>query len=271
MRRLIKNFFRYCNLLSLFDLLHFCLDFIRHAPRNLQFKWRHPEIHTPPLRFLHETYRCDLQQYWEDGLSTATEIIETVKPLLRESEGWHVLDWGCGVGRITRHLRTMPEISSLTGADINPGMIAWNRTHFPDIQFETLPPEPAANLQGDSFHLVIGISVLTHIPCEKEPRWLEEILRLLKPGGIFIFTTHGESFCRILSPMERTSFESKGCVTQSFEKDGHRMMTTIHHPEILKKRLQQTFELLAFKDGRSEPEAAGGQDLWIIRKPEAKD
>jgi ubiquinone/menaquinone biosynthesis C-methylase UbiE len=271
MRRLIKDIFRYCHLLSLFDFLHFCLDFTRHAPGNLHFKWRHPEIKTPPLRYLHETYRCDLQQYWDDGLATATEIIEMVRTRLRVTHGWQVLDWGCGVGRVTRHLRAMPEISSVTGADINPGMIAWNRSHLPDIRFELLPPEPPTNFYANSFHLIIGISVLTHIPCEKEPLWLEDIHRLLKPGGIFIFTTHGMAFFRILSLPERTYLESRGSVTQSFEKDGHRMMTSFHHPVIFKKRLQQSFEILDFKDGTSDPEAAGGQDLWIIRKPASKD
>lgn len=271
MRRLIKDLFRYCHLLPLFDQLHFWLDFLRNAARNLLFKWRHPEIQTPPLRFLHETYRCDLHQYWNDGMATAKEIIETVKPLMHSTNDWQVLDWGCGVGRITRHLGELPQISSVTGIDINPGMIAWNRNHLPGIRFETITDKPPTLLHQDSFDLMIGISVLTHIPCENEEGWLQEILRLLKPGGIFLFTTHGMAFRRIMSGAERRKFESGGCLTQSYEKNGHRMMTTIHHPELFEKKLRQTFDLLMFKDGASDPSAAGGQDLWIIRKPMRKD
>lgn len=49
------------------------------------------------------------------------------------------------------------------------------------------------------------------------------------------------------------------------------MMTTLHDAPILKTWLSEWFEVLSLIEGHVEPKAAGGQDLWIVRKPTAKD
>lgn len=266
MRRFVKSLFRRCGMLPLFDALHFCGDFLLHAPENARFRLRHPGLPMPPLRWMHETYRCDLKRYWEDGRTTSEELIAHVRPYLDPMPGgWNVLDWGCGTGRITRHLTHIPEAGSVTGADVHAGMIRWNQQHLSGIRFIHLPDMPPMPLPSGHFHVIIGISVLTHIPTNMQRGWLDEMYRLLQPGGIFLFTTHGSAFDRLMDRTEREELRTTGCITQSYPKAGHRMMTTLHDARTLSTWLWGSFEILSLIEGRSDPCAAGGQDLWILR------
>src|SRR5690606_11385803 len=43
-----------------------------------------------------------------------------------------------------------------------------------------------------SVDLLYGISVMTHLTELNQQLWLEEISRILKPGGCALLTTHGE-------------------------------------------------------------------------------
>jgi hypothetical protein len=44
------------------------------------------------------------------------------------------------------------------------------------------------------------------------------------------------------------------------------MMTTLHDARILSSWLSESFEILCMIEGESDTEAAGGQDLWILRR-----
>lgn len=254
-------------MLPLFDVLHFCGDFLMHAPQNAFFRLRYPGRSIPPLRWVHETYRCDLGRYWEDGRMTADEVIGRIRPFLSQHpEGWNVLDWGCGTGRITRHLPHIPEVGSVTGADVHAGMIGWNQRHLSGIRFTQLPETPPVPLPSGQFHVVIGISVLTHIPADRQRVWLDEMHRLLHPAGVFLFTTHGSAFDRLMNRTERDQLHETGCITQSYPESGHRMMTTLHDARILSSWLSESFEILCMIEGKSDTGAAGGQDLWILRR-----
>ena len=263
--------FRRWRLLHLLDKCHYTGSYLLHAPGNALFRLKNPNMAMPPLRWLHDTYRCDLSRFWEDGRNTAKELIDRAKTHIGSEKEWQVLDWGCGAARITRHLPAFKVIATVTGADVHTDMIAWHRHHLPGINFDILPPAPPVQMHADQFHLIIGISVLTHIPAERQSAWLLEIKRLLRRGGVFIFTTHGKAFDRLMDPAEKKRLQEEGCLTQSYPEAGHRMMTTIHDAEKLRSLLSIHFDVMSHIDGKFDPEAAGGQDLWIVKKRAAKD
>jgi ubiquinone/menaquinone biosynthesis C-methylase UbiE len=41
--------------------------------------------------------------------------------------------------------------------------------------------------------LIYGISVFTHLSAPWELKWLEELHRVLKPGGVILMTVHGQT------------------------------------------------------------------------------
>ena len=101
-----------------------------------------------------------------------------------------ILDWGCGAGRLTRYLASETG-SSVTGADVDPDNIAWCRSAYPEPSFESFPLRPPVPLADDSFDLVTGISVLTHLKEDDQHRWLAELRRITRPGAVLLLSVRG--------------------------------------------------------------------------------
>ena len=270
LKRRIKRVFARLNALPLFDRMHFLAERIRYARQNKNFLESMPRFAIPPDEFLHETYRLNFRDYALDGAATAGELVDRIRPWLPTAHA-EVLEWGCGVARITRHLPAQPGIGHVTGADIHEGMIDWNRKHIPNVEFVKISEDLPTQLPSNRFDAVIGVSVLTHIPADRQLDWLKEIHRWLKPDGVWLFTTHGTAFHSLLSAREHQHLQRIGCITQSYPQSGHRMMTTVHEATHLRNWLTPNFDILVHISGKSDPNAAGGQDLWIVRKRGTKD
>ena len=100
-----------------------------------------------------------------------------------------VLDVGCGVGRVTHLLHDRG--FDVTGIDISEPLVEKARSLFPDVDFYV---EDIRDTRFDSksFEYVIfsffGIDYL--LPKVERTKALREIYRLLKPGGILVFSSH---------------------------------------------------------------------------------
>lgn len=261
----VRRIFAGLHALPLMDRLHFHLSVARYARGNRRFRNEHPDFALPPDAFLHETYRLDYAAYARDGWDTARELLDRCRPYLPQGPT-HILDWGCGVARITRHLPMLPGIRSVTGADVNEGMIRWNRTNIPGIDFQQVSHEPPTPFAEGRFGLILAVSVLTHVPAGSQAAWLQEAWRILAPGGILVLTTQGRAFLPKLSPSERRRLKREGVLTRAYPVRGHRMMSSFHDPDPFRSAWQAGFEGLDFCDGSVDREAAGGQDLWVLRK-----
>jgi SAM-dependent methyltransferase len=100
------------------------------------------------------------------------------------------LDFGCGSGRIARHLIRSPSIRELWGVDVDAPAVSWCAKHLSPGKFSTIGTEPPTELPAGHFDVVISGSVFTHLAEEPQRRWLAEIHRLLRPGGALITCTH---------------------------------------------------------------------------------
>ncbi|TXN01540.1 class I SAM-dependent methyltransferase [Methylobacterium sp. WL64] len=117
-----------------------------------------------------------------------------------------VLDWGCGCGRLARHWASEADSVRLHGCDINPELVDWCAASLPFGQFAVSPFDPPLAYADGSFDLIYGISVLTHLTFEEHYRWMQELYRLLVPGGIAVMTGHGPTmFPQVLAGAAPTS------------------------------------------------------------------
>ena len=107
--------------------------------------------------------------------------------------------------------------------------------------------------------------MLTHLPVPIQHAWVDELTRILRPGGLLLVSTHGTRYLDRLSPAERESFERGEVVVRYEEVAGTNLCTAFHPPAYVRERLGLGLELVL-----EAPEGAKGnphQDLFLFRKP----
>ena len=107
---------------------------------------------------------------------------------LRSGRG---LDFGCSSGRVVRVLAAAYPAIEWHGCDPQPKPIEWAREHLPGIAFDVSPQHPPLPYDDGAFDLVFAISIWSHYGENAARAWLEEMHRVIRPGGHLLLTFHG--------------------------------------------------------------------------------
>jgi SAM-dependent methyltransferase len=99
------------------------------------------------------------------------------------------LDFGCGSGRIARHLSGRSGARRVFGVDVDRTAVEWCRRHLSG-EFLVGGSAPPTALAEASVDVVYAVSVLTHMDEPMQGDWLGELHRLLRPGGLLLVSTH---------------------------------------------------------------------------------
>jgi 2-polyprenyl-3-methyl-5-hydroxy-6-metoxy-1,4-benzoquinol methylase len=173
-----------------------------------------------------------------------------------------ILDFGCGCGRVVRRLATLP--GDVHGSDFDAGAIAWCKQNLPFANFDHNELAPPLRRRTESFELVYALSVLTHLPVDLQHAWVQELTRVLRPGGLLLLTTHGEHYLGRLNATERAAFARGEVVVRFDEVAGTNLCTAFHPPAYVQETLAHGLDVVDFV-----PEGAEGnphQDLFLLRK-----
>ncbi len=95
------------------------------------------------------------------------------------------LDFGCGVGRVTRELAR--HFKSVVGVDVAPSMIRKARELSADVEYVLNERDDLSFVPSGSVDLVYSVIVLQHIGRPYVDRYLAEFVRVLSPKGLAIF------------------------------------------------------------------------------------
>jgi len=129
--------------------------------------------------------KWDFDEFLATGLKEADGIVAVMERHRFPIERRAALDFGCGVGRVTRGLRR--HFDSAVGVDISATMVEQARKIAPECEFiqnegQDLP------FSDNAFDLVFSKYVLQHQPTKAVIKeYILELFRVLKPGGMLYF------------------------------------------------------------------------------------
>ncbi len=260
----LSNLIRNAGLLRFADFLRFQILRLKNLPENRDFKRKNPSVKLPPDYLLYESFAIDYPAYYNGGKISASDIYGYLSKH-QSQKNLNVLDWGCGPGRIIRHMPgILGDDCALYGTDYNSRSIKWCSENIQDIQFSENGLSPPLDFQSNLFDMIYGISIFTHLSEEMHHAWIKELHRVLKKDGVLLLTTAGKAFKAKLTDGERSRFENAELITRSRVKEGHRTFTAFH-PAGFMRDLFSEFTILEHiereADGRNIP-----QDIWIIKK-----
>ena len=132
--------------------------------------------------------RWDADSFFAAGELEIDGVERHCAALGRPREHRVALDFGCGVGRLSRALSS--RYAQVIAVDISPSMIAQARTlhaGFPNVRFVENATPRLAFLADASVDLVYSVITLHHMPAQLQLGYIGEFLRVLAPGGVAVF------------------------------------------------------------------------------------
>jgi SAM-dependent methyltransferase len=249
------------------DTIRYHIERCKNRRKNRNFSRKNPEVKLPPDYLIYESFRLHYKKYYNDGMDTAVWLYGLLQNHI-ELKGVRILDWGCGPGRIIRHL---PSVTGpgceYYGTDTNRRSVNWCSENLPAIRFNHNTMEAKLPYPVCYFDIIYGISVFTHLSEPMHFKWFDELYRILRPGGIMLFTTQGDNFKTILTHKEITAYDNSELVVRGHTTEGHRTYSTFQPAGFMEKLFHNTTILEHImpehEEGRVLP-----QDIWIVRKHE---
>ena len=180
-----------------------------------------------------------------------------------------VLDFGCGCGRVIRHWPAFTD-AELHGCDYNPYLVGWCAEHLPFAESRANALEPPLPYDDDSFDLVYSLSIFTHLDEGLQVPWIEELTRVVRPGGLLLPTFHGRSRVEAMRPHAEAyeqiapGFEAGELVVLGPEQSGGSGCAAYHPERYIREVLARGLELVDFSPGGALDIQ---QDAVLLRKP----
>lgn len=209
-----------------------------------------------------------LEWFLESGRQQAEIIqaaIERHGPAMVDVE--RMFDFGCGCGRVIRHWSRLsgPEIH---GSDYNRRLIRWCESNLPFARFSVNGLDPPLPYASGLFDVVYAVSVFTHLPESRQRAWIEELGRIIRPGGLLLLTTHGDDYVDRLHAEERGLYERGELVVRWPKVAGTNLCTAFHPEPYVRARLAPRLALLELTAGGGTV-GSRRQDLAVFRNPDA--
>jgi SAM-dependent methyltransferase len=139
-----------------------------------------------------------LEEFWQTGRNEMHGYRQLIQAHFGDFSDASALDFGCGVGRLTRAMGEM--CRQATGLDISPGMLVEARRHAPaNVNY-------VSELGDETFDWLNSIIVFQHIPPQRGYRLLDDLLARVNSGGalsLHVTLFKDESFLTHLWPSLR--------------------------------------------------------------------
>lgn len=178
-----------------------------------------------------------------------------------------MLDFGSGVGRVTRVMAARYPQARHTGADIDAEAVQWCSEHLSGLaRFVTIADNPPTPFADGEFGFVYGVSVFTHLPEEMQFQWLAELRRVTAPGGHLLLTTQGDNYYYHVPPEQQEEFRARGFAYVYWQPTPglpDYYQVAVHTHDYIRREWGRFFDVLDIA-----PRAISGQqDAVLLRRP----
>ena len=124
-----------------------------------------------------------------DSVKAFADLVDRNGGDFREAK--RILDFGCGCGRLARHLPKNTD-ASIYGVDYNKMLIDWCADNLPGTYVKN-QLNPPLDFPDNHIDIMYLLSVFTHLRIPTQQAWLKEYRRILVPGGFCLITFHDET------------------------------------------------------------------------------
>lgn len=182
---------------------------------------------------------------------------------LRMDQFDNVLDFGCGVGRIIRHWN-QSQRPVLHGTDYNPDLIEWCRENLSACNFRVNTLSGSLPYDDGTLDFIYSFSVFTHLKEPLQFHWIDELSRVLKPGGYMYLTTHGKHYLSVLNTAEQEQFNKGQLVVREQEQSGSNFCAVFHPPSYVRDVLARNLTVVDFVECGARGDSM--HDAHLLRK-----
>lgn len=250
---------------NLYNRASYAVD-VAQRSENEPLRTRFPDglpAPTPYLVFL-VSGSFDLRRFYESGREGAAAIREILRRNGRDITQFEdVLDFGCGAGRV---LRQWAGVSGprFHASDYNPRLSGWCRSNLPfaDCRVNALAPPLA--FEASSMDFVYTISIFTHLMEPLQFAWLDELARVLRPGGLLYLTVHGPTQRDSLRPEDVARYDRGEFVARRSRYEGENLCHVYHPESYVRGTMARGWEIVDYVVGGQRD---AKQDVWLFRKP----
>ena len=177
-----------------------------------------------------------------------------------------ILDFGCGCGRLIRHLSTLSTngAQKLYCTDYNDELIEWCKDNLHFAEFDTNALSPPLKYGDSSFDFIFARSVFTHLSGDLQVAWINELRRILRTGGLLYFSIHGDRKAHELTNVDKELFRAGKLVIKNPNSSGMNKCAAYESKDYVIEKLLGGFELVDFIPGMEDRRL--GQDVCLAKK-----
>lgn len=132
-----------------------------------------------------------LVHYFYSGWLACQAYERLLRDRFGDRRGLEILDFASGYGRVVRHLVARRPDDRVTVAEVLPQAVAFQRRLL-GVEGLVSSADPEDFTAPGDFDAIFVASLFSHLPRHRLEGWLRRLASLLRPGGMLVFSTHGE-------------------------------------------------------------------------------
>ena len=226
-------------------------------------KWSGGLAIPPPSLCFAVSANYDIEYFLRTGAQGAESITRILSRNGRPIGNFRsLLDFGCGCGRITRHLVHLDN-ASITGVDVDTKLVDWARRRLPFGRFLANGMRSSLPFSDGEFDFVFAISVFTHLREDLQRHWMAELMRVLHSDGVLLLTVKGENWQVELKQEQIDRFRNGQLVVVEPENAGSNYCGAYHPQNYVLSELARGLRLLEHEPCGSKDTR---QDFYLFTK-----